>query len=239
MITLAIDTSHAVGSVALARDGALLSSEQFRAPASHLVALGRTVESALARAGLGPSSIERLAVVTGPGSFTGLRIGLSFAKGLHAATGVPLVTIDALRLLALPWLSKGRVCAMIDARRGETYAALYEFSTSPQDAGAAKEMMAPRVVAPQTWLSTLDATPDVFVGTGAAAHTGLIRASFSSAEIPADDAPYPSTAHLATIAHRMTPLDENAVRTLEPLYVRPSGAETMRLRSHAAERNDG
>ncbi|HET6462319.1 MAG TPA: tRNA (adenosine(37)-N6)-threonylcarbamoyltransferase complex dimerization subunit type 1 TsaB, partial [Candidatus Krumholzibacteria bacterium] len=121
MITLSLDTSHPVGSVALARDGELVGSETFREPSSHLVALGHAVDQLLASTALTPAGIDRLAVVTGPGSFTGLRIGLSFAKGLHAARHIPMVTINALQLLALPWLAPGaRVCAMIDARHEGT-----------------------------------------------------------------------------------------------------------------------
>jgi tRNA threonylcarbamoyladenosine biosynthesis protein TsaB len=236
VITLALDTSHPVGSVALARDGDLVSSEQFREPASHLVALGHAVDRVLSSAGLDAAGIDRLAIVTGPGSFTGLRIGLSFAKGLHAATGVPLVTMDALRLLALPWLSKGRVCAMIDARRGEVYAALFE---QVAGTGEVRETLSPRALSPETWREALSATPDVFVGTGAIAHRDRLESEFPAAALPADDAAFPSTAHLAIIAHRMTPLDENAVRTLEPLYVRPSGAERMRAHARPAEGQDG
>jgi len=149
------------------------------------------------------------------------------------------VTMDALRLLALPWLDKGRVAAMIDARRQEVYVGMYE--RTPRDPTHTKEIVTPRAVSPATWLPGLEVAPDVFVGTGAAVHSSLIRASFSSAELPGNDALYPSTARLATIAHRLPPLEEGAVRTLEPLYVRPSGAETMRLRAHArpAEGGDG
>ena len=87
MVILAVDTSLQVGSVALARDGTVLGTERFDEPSSHLVALGGAVERLLAAAGLAASDVARVAVVTGPGSFTGLRIGLAFAKGLHAATG--------------------------------------------------------------------------------------------------------------------------------------------------------
>ena len=70
-----------------------LSTAEFREPSTHLVGLGRAVDRTLKAEGLSTGAIDRLAVVTGPGSFTGLRIGLSFAKGLHAATGVQVVTI--------------------------------------------------------------------------------------------------------------------------------------------------
>lgn len=246
MITLAMDTSSPVGSVALARDGELLGTKQFREPATHLVALGHAVEELLQETALSPHEIDRIAVVMGPGSFTGLRIGLSFAKGLHAARRIPLLPIDALRLLALPWLSQGaRVCAMIDARRGEVYAAAYESASGEDQAGdpaAAHETIAPCAQTPAGVLDALSAagmTPDVFVGTGAFAHQDAIRARFPSAVIIEGEAMFPSTAHLARIAHRMHPLDEEAVRGLEPTYIRASGAEQVRLRAHARRAETG
>lgn len=237
MITLSLDTSHPVGSVALARDGELLGSETFREPSSHLVALGTALDQLLASTALTPSGIDRLAVVTGPGSFTGLRIGLSFAKGLHAARNIPMVTINALQLLALPWLAPGaRVCAMIDARRGEVYSALYERASSEAlaaDASAAYELVAPGAHTPEKWLASLKSAPEVFVGTGAFAHRDTLRAAYPGAMIVEGAAMYPSTLHLAQIGHAMQPLSDIEVRGLEPFYVRASGAEQVRLRAIA------
>jgi tRNA threonylcarbamoyladenosine biosynthesis protein TsaB len=211
MVTPALDTSHAVG-VALARDGELPGSETFREPSTHLVALGHAVDWLLASAALTPEKIDRLAVVTGPGSFTGLRIGLSFAKGLYAARHIPMVTINALQLLALPWLSPGaRVCAMIDARRGEVYAALYERASSDalaRDRGAAYELVAPLAQTPQAFMAAMQYTPEAFVGTGAVAHRDVLHAKFPGTMVIEGAAMYPSTSHLASIAHAMPPLDE-------------------------------
>ena len=232
MVTLALDTSHPVGSVALARDGELLGAETFREPASHLVALGQTVDHVMSAARLAPSELDGIAIVTGPGSFTGLRIGLSFAKGLHAATGAQMVAVNALHLLAMPVMKNAkRVCAMIDARRGEVYAALYERG----DGAHGREVSPPDAHTPATWLASLadDFRPDVFVGTGAHAYREQIQADFPDAVIAGATEMYPSTAHLATIAHTLPPLDEKAIRVLEPLYVRSSGAEQKRLRAHA------
>jgi tRNA threonylcarbamoyladenosine biosynthesis protein TsaB len=243
MITLALDTSHPVGSVSLARDGEPLGSETFREPSTHLVSLGQSLEALLLSTALTPAGIDRIAVVTGPGSFTGLRIGLSFAKGLHAARNIPMVTVNALQLLALPWLAPGaRVCAMIDARRGETYSALYERASDEslvEDASAAHELAAPSAGNPEAWLASLASQPDVFVGTGAFAHRETVRARYPGAMVIEGTAMYPSTAHLASIAHGMPPLSEDAVRTLEPFYVRESGAERIRLRAHARHREGG
>ena len=239
MVTLALDTSHPVGSVALARDGELLGSETFREPSTHLVALGHAVDRLLASTALTPEGIDRLAVVTGPGSFTGLRIGLSFAKGLHAARHIPMVTINALQLLALPWLAPGaRVCAMIDARRGEVYAALYERASNDalaRDPGAAYELVAPRAQTPQAFMAAMKSAPEAFVGTGAFEHRELLRAKYPGTMVIEGAAMYPPTSHLAAIAHAMPALDENAVRSLEPLYVRPSGAERLRAHTRHAE----
>ena len=234
MVTLAVDTSHAVGSAALAVDGAVVGVGRFEEPSSHLVALGRTVESLLSAGGRSARDVDRIAVVIGPGSFTGLRIGLAFAKGLHAALAVEMVVIDSLRLLALPHLADApTVCAMIDARRGEVYAAAYAPASAAgndTEAGAVRDVLAPRAQAPDVLLDALTTVPALFVGTGALAHAELIRARFPGARLAGDADAYPSTAHLAAIAHRMHPLDPASIRTLEPLYLRPSGAERMRLR---------
>jgi tRNA threonylcarbamoyladenosine biosynthesis protein TsaB len=234
MVTLAIDTSHAIGSAALAVDGAVAGVQRFEEPSSHLVALGHAVETLLSAAGRGARDVDRVAVVIGPGSFTGLRIGLAFAKGLHAALGVEMVVIDSLRLLALPHLAGiPGVCAMIDARRGEVYAAVYAPASAAEtetDAGSAREVVAPCAQAPDALLDSLAAAPALFVGTGVPAHADRIRSRFPHTRLADDADAYPSTAHLAAIAPRMRPLEKASIRSLEPLYVRPSGAERMRLR---------
>jgi len=242
MVTLAVDTSQPVGSVALARDAAALGVEWFREPASHLVALGHAVERLLAANGLTPAGVDRLAIVVGPGSFTGLRIGLSFVKGFHAARNADVVTIDALRLLALPLFPvRARVCSMIDARRAEVYAAIYERPGGDEPASdptAALVRVAPSALSPAALLVMLAPTPpDAFAGNGAIAHRREIAAAFPRAVIEAGDGA-PSTPYLAAIAHRMRPLDHAAIRDLEPTYVRPSGAERLRLRSHREQPSD-
>lgn len=233
MVTLAIDTSHLAGSVSLARDGAVLGTERFETPASHLVALGRAAEALLAAAALSARDVDRVAVVVGPGSFTGLRIGLSYAKGLHAAVGADVVPIDSLRLLALPLLAQyERVCAMIDARRGEVYAAVFVRRAGGDGPPQGEVALAPRAQAPDALLGSLEVAPDVFVGTGVAAAGDAIRERFPGADVAPAVQAQPSTAFLARIAGDLTALDPAAVRHLEPLYLRPSGAERVRLRRH-------
>jgi len=243
MVTIAVDTSQPVGSVALARDDVLLGLERFHAPSSHLVALGRAVEVLLSGHGLTPAAVDRLAIVIGPGSFTGLRIGLSFVKGFHAARGAAVVTIDSLRLLALPHLgAHARVCTMLDARRGEVYAAVYERAGDAERAAnpaAARELVPPCAREPGALLDSLPAAPDAFAGTGSIAHRSLVAARFPFAAILDDDEGLPPVSYLAVIAHRLSALDHAGVRALEPTYVRPSGAERVRLRAHGRRANGG
>ena len=229
MVTLAIDTSHAVGSTALARDGVVLGEKRFDQPSSHLVELSRAVEALLAEHGLSPRDIDRVAVVLGPGSFTGVRIGLAFAKGL-AATGTEMVGMSSLELLARPFFHDARncVCTMIDAKREEVFAAVYE--SSPKR--GVRESVSARAESPSAVLDTLDAAPDVFAGTGAIHHRNLIAARFPNAEVAGEARAYPSTAYFAALAHGLPPYAREQVSTLEPVYLRPSGAERMRLRSH-------
>jgi len=241
VITLALDTSHPVGSVALASNGTVLGVARFAAPSSHLVELARSVEQLLAANDLGIRDVDRVAVVLGPGSFTGVRIGLAFAKGL-AAAGKELVATGSLHLLAWPLIENDNllVCAMIDAKRGEVYAAGYERAQSKryEVPPTVAEIVSARAEAPEQFLNAVAAThrkPGAFVGTGAWAHADAIRARFPGVEIMGEDHAFPSTAYLAQIGHLLPVFTPNAIRALEPIYLRASGAERKRLRAHAKE----
>lgn len=234
MVTLALDTSHAVGAAALARDGVVLGEIRFDQPSSHLVELSRAVERLLSANHLTSRDVARVAVVLGPGSFTGVRIALAFEKGL-AAAGAEVVGMDSLRLLALPLLEQGdqHVCAMIDAKRSEVFAAVFQRATVRRASfPEAVEAVAARAESPSAFLDSLRAAPDVFVGTGALAYRAEIASRFPRAEIAPEARAIPSTAYLASIADHMPALSREEVRALEPTYLRPSGAERVRLRSH-------
>lgn len=123
MISLALDTATLTGSVAVLRDDLALAELSARVRATHSEQLLVLVEEALARAGVSLDEVERLAVGVGPGSFTGVRIGLATAKGLALSTGAPLVGVSSLAALAASLaLHGGPVLACLDARRDEVYA---------------------------------------------------------------------------------------------------------------------
>ncbi len=131
---LSIETSTDVCSVAVAEDGIVTAKQELFQPNSHSTHLTLLIQELFKTEGISPiEELNAVAVSAGPGSYTGLRIGVSVAKGICFAQGLPLITIDTLTLLTQGALtvSKGEVankyiyCPMIDARRMEVYTALH------------------------------------------------------------------------------------------------------------------
>lgn len=240
MKILAVDTSQPVGSVAFSCDGAHVGSVRLGSSDSHLVELGRSIDRLLKTEGIEITSIDRVAVVTGPGSFTGLRIGMAYVKGLHAALRMDLVGITSLELLARQAALPGKAVApMIDARRDEVYVSYYKSGRGggeDADDGACGgtrlvEKIPARAVAPAEFLAGLANRPTVFVGSGAVRYAAEIKKVFGeTAAGPKDGKHEPDTALLCRIAAEMDPLDRGAIEVLEPFYVRPSDAKLKPLR---------
>jgi len=161
-------------------------------------------------AGLRFADLQRIAVGVGPGSFTGLRIGVATARGLAAATGAELVAVSTLRALA--HRHPGMVLAVIDARRGEAFAAKYDDG---------HEVVAPSAVAP-TELVGLAAGADLAVGDGAIRFRVFIERS--AVPVPADDAPehLVSAAALCALGLAAQPVASEAI---VPDYLRLPDAE--------------
>ncbi len=127
---LGLDTSTSIASLALIAGGRVSASNE-RPVSSHGAALPGAIDELLNAAGMQIAGLGAIAVGSGPGSFTGLRIGLSYAKGIAMASGCALVGVPGFDAMALAALERnnietGRlVCVVVDARKGEVYAALY------------------------------------------------------------------------------------------------------------------
>lgn len=124
-LTLAIDASTYVGTVAVLRDGAVVSVRETQMRGEHEERLMPAVLAALAEAGATPRDIARVVCGEGPGSFTSLRIAAAIAKGVAHGAGVPLFAVSSLALVvagAEPALPAGTYVAALDAMRGERYA---------------------------------------------------------------------------------------------------------------------
>ena len=172
---LHIETSTNVCSVAVSEDGqCIFSKEDFNGP-NHAVVLGSFVDEALSFADSHAIPVDAVAVSSGPGSYTGLRIGVSMAKGICYGHGIKLLSVPTLKLMCVPILLRETIedaallCPMLDARRMEVYAAIFDRSLReirPTQADIVDE---------NTYKVLLDRQPIYFFGNGAEKCKEVIR----------------------------------------------------------------
>lgn len=221
-VLLTIQTASPAGSLALSRGDQLLAEINLDVRKTPTEWLLQSVDDLLAITDLKKKDLDAIGVVRGPGSFTGLRVGLATAKGLSIALGCPLLAISSLQALAMQIpFSRLPVCVMMDARKQEVYTALYNW-----EAGYPNPVCEERVIKPEKLLS--DITGEVlFVGNGALVYRSLIvrqlggRAHFAPAFLNLARA-----GAAAVLACR----EWQSGRTLSadallPIYLRPSEAE--------------
>ncbi len=135
---LSIETATKVSSVALHKEGDLLGQKINQIEHSHAESIGGAIESLLEEAGLRLSNLSAVAVSKGPGSYTGLRIGVSIAKGICYGSSIPLIGIESLKAMALEVKTKYTtgeelLCPMIDARRMEVYCQIFNNALKAQN----------------------------------------------------------------------------------------------------------
>lgn len=164
---LHIETSTTVCSVAVSEDGqTIFAQEDFKGP-SHAVLLGVFVDEALSFIDSHAIPLDAVAVSCGPGSYTGLRIGVSMAKGICYGRNVPLIGLPTLEVMSVPVLlyhdlpEDAYLCPMIDARRMEVYAAIYDRALN------VKQEIAAVIVDENSFLDVLNEHPVYFFGNGA------------------------------------------------------------------------
>lgn len=127
MIWLGIETSNSPLSVAIVKDGQVLVEIVQNIKLTHSVSVMPTIEELLAKIDIKPSDVDAIAVSEGPGSYTGLRIGVTVAKSLAWSLKKPLVGVSSLKVLAANAnLFNGLVCSLFDARRQNVYAGVYK-----------------------------------------------------------------------------------------------------------------
>jgi len=219
MIVLALDTTTRHGSCALARDGATLIEQTGDPRRSQAERLPGDLMSLLASARVTLGEIDVFSVAVGPGSFTGLRVGIAAMQGLAFAMGKPLVGVSALDALAR-LADAPRVLTWVDAWRGEVYSALYEQGRAAGD---------PVVARPRDILDALDPGPVLLIGDGALAHrdvTTELRAVQPRVADPAAPPLAGIVARLATEAARSG--HAPPPHAIRPLYVRRPDAELAR-----------
>ena len=159
---LLLETSTAVLSVALAEDGAVVARRRCEEPRMQASLTAPLVKEVLEEARLGVRDCDAICVSKGPGSYTGLRVGVSTAKGLAFGAGLPLIAIGTLDILAAGAQEKeGLIVPMIDARRMEVYTAVF----SPE--GQQLSPVEAKIIDAQSFAEELAAGPVLFTGDGA------------------------------------------------------------------------
>jgi tRNA threonylcarbamoyladenosine biosynthesis protein TsaB len=158
---LCLETSTDVCSVALFADDRLVDSCEVHEPQAHAAKLSLLVEEGLRQSRVTTYQLSAVAVSEGPGSYTGLRIGVSTAKGLCYALGIPLIAVGTLELMASPFLGGDWLCPMIDARRMEVYCALFD------ESGHVVEKPHAKVIDSGSFSDVLAARRVMFFGNGA------------------------------------------------------------------------
>jgi len=221
-ILLTIQTASPAGSVALSKGDYLLAElnlDSRKTPTEWLLA---AIDDLLVKTGLTKNSLDAIAVVRGPGAFTGLRVGLATAKGLALALGCPLVGVSSLQCLAmqLPF-TQMPVCVMLDARKQEVYACLYRWESGSPRAISEEQVVKPEKLLPEMAGETL------FVGNGALVYRSLIVRQLSSrAHFAPDFINLPRAAAAAALALSEWHAGHTfSADQLMPNYLRPSEAE--------------
>jgi len=233
-LILALDTSHQRGSVAVSRGDEILSEILFDASDTHSATLLPSVDACLAAAKVSLGDVDLIGVVSGPGSFTGLRIGLATVKAFAAVRRIPVVPVESCAVLAAAFpFAAHPVFPLIDARRGEVYGALYE-----TERGAPREIAPIFSARPETLGSLLGkhgvTGPVIVCGTGMLRHRAVLEPLLPAGSFfAAGRWTLPSASVCAHLALARNPLPYEDLSTLEPLYIRPADArlpDTARLR---------
>jgi len=222
MRILATDTSTKIGSVALVEDESLVAEYTLNVSETHSARLMPTIDRILEDAAVTIDEIDAVAVAIGPGSFTGLRIGLATFKGLALAAEKRLVAVPTLDALAfsIPFCEH-MVCPILDARMGEVYAAFYRFKD-----GVCEKLSADMVLPVEEAFRDVSESV-VILGDGIALYRDRIvallkdRAMFAPQRLWA-----PRAVNVAVLAkYRLDRGEADDVETLEPIYLRKSEAE--------------
>ncbi|MBI5057955.1 MAG: tRNA (adenosine(37)-N6)-threonylcarbamoyltransferase complex dimerization subunit type 1 TsaB [Nitrospirae bacterium] len=223
MKILAIETATVAGSIAILDDNTGLIAEiRVDVKVVHAERLMPSIQWLMNAAGISINEIDAFAVSIGPGSFTGLRIGLSTAKGFAYATGKPLVPVPTLDAFArtLPFCSY-TICPMLDARRNEVYAGLYRW-----DGGACGKVLPETAISPAELLQKING-PTVFMGEGVKIYKGLILDTVKEFAVfapPSRMSPSASTVAEIAVEKLKEGITADTV-SLAPFYIRKSEAE--------------
>jgi len=231
MRILAVDTSTTAGGVTIMQSGRVLCDLRLDVPLSHAPRLLTLIHQVLALASIPPDSIDLFAVSQGPGSFTGLRIGAATLLGLGHALQRDVIGVDTLEALAMKgcW-APYPVATLLDARKGEVFAAIFRGT----DTGL--QRLTPNLVmSPEAFCANIT-EPTVLLGTGVDVYRSVWEGSLGHLAIfPPPWLGMPCSVEVGVLAFTQATIDHGGPRAaFIPVYLRPSEAEInwSRRRTH-------
>jgi tRNA threonylcarbamoyladenosine biosynthesis protein TsaB len=218
---LSLDASTSAGSILLAEDEKIVAEINVDSNQTHSTRLLPGVDYLLKSTGLDLADVEAFAVICGPGSFTGIRIGITIVKGMAETTSKPVIPITAFE----SWVAKyparqGVIVPMIDARRNEVYAAVFE-----RTGEEVRQLSAGMVDKPAHILSRLNPTTALFVGGGSARYRELILGNDHSGWNVATCDPFLGRPMARLAFQRFRQGQFTTARELQAYYLRKSDAE--------------
>jgi len=223
MKILGIDTSTRCSSVGLIDEGEVISEYLLNIPITHSERLLGAIDYLLREAHCQMEDLDGWAISLGPGSFTGLRIGVSTVKGLAYATRKPVAGVSSLDVLAsqispTPYL----ICPILDARKGEVYTAFYRYD----ETNLPKRLSDYQAMRPEDLVKNIK-EKIIFVGDGTKTYGDYLGKSLSSlALFPNPSLHLPHGSAVARLGSELLRKGESLdVKTFTPIYVRPSEAE--------------
>lgn len=223
-IILALETATMSGSVALVSENRCLAEFSLQTGETHSRRLLAGVEWLLRETGIEWPVIDAVAVSLGPGSFTGLRIGLATAKGMVLAQGIKLIGVGTLDGLASQFFAAGDIliCPVLDARKKEVYCGLFK----ADNRGVPRLLKEYLAISPEDLCDLID-EPVVLTGDGALVYGGLFQERLGDLlKIPPASAYFPKATTIGLLA--LDKWRENEFldpAEAEPIYIRPSEAE--------------
>ena len=224
LLILAIDTATKSGSVAVLECGRIVGARYFDTGLEHSRRLFVEIDDLLGGCSQRQAAdLDVVAVSVGPGSYTGLRIGLSAAKGLCLASGAALVTVSTLDAIAagLPYCNRS-VCAMVRARSGEVCWALYDTTD-----GHPRSLSAPRIDTVEELLQRLPSTPILLCGDGAVAFVDQLR-DFPNWRCAPEPSGKPQACYVGYLgAAKLAAGETSELDLAEPEYMRTPNYETV------------
>lgn len=222
MRLLAFDTSSQALSVALTEDEQLLGKLDLTLKKNHSITLMPAVDFLMTQAGLTPRDLDRIAVAQGPGSYTGLRIAVTTAKTLASTLNIDLVGVSSLAAIAANTEVQGKVIPLMDARRQNVYAGIYENGQS---------VSADQHVALQDLLMTLQSEPSLtFTGEVTAFRDMILQTLPQAKFVENPERRLPNAYQIARLGATSLPV---TVDTFVPEYLKKVEAEEKWLETHA------